>query len=742
MYGPTEITCGATIKRLFPNQPVTIGSPNRSTRVYILDDRRNPVPISVIGEICVAGVQVSEGYVGMQEETANKFIEDSICKEFPGYMYRTGDFGYWTKDGEIVCLGRKDREIKIRGFRTNLDDLETRMHKEVPEVDALCVIYQQGSLHVMVQPGSVDTNTFRKRVSKVLPPHALPRHIVPIARIPLTRAGKVDYEAVAKSISTQAQNDILYNQTINPTTLAAVVSMCRKVLEVETDVLISERSNFLDLGGNSIQQMLLLSRLKARFGKSITLRDILETPTLGDLVKRIEEVAPLSDCADLAPEVLNNELSAIELDWWKKYEAELGTSAFNVSFVAQIQKNVDLPRLTAAFNTVLSRHRLLSCKYTVVRRKGVRRQIFDFPPQVEQVRTVDIWQEVNKPFDLRHDFPVSVSISPSHLAVRISHIVCDLTTLRILLGEVATVYNGQALPNVLNDYTLCTLSEKRAPQHKLEFWSNYLGHLPNGKSSALNCQDRDTYRGTSVVRTLPAALFRNVVDLAARDKFTLHQLALTAVALALHAGNDALDVILGAPFINRSSEREMQTVGLYLEPLPIRITYPNAQEEKTLMTEDASPSVPRTPTPVEPATIPALLHAVRKSSQSALANAVPWTELLAHFSLLPDYPNNPLFDTMVTFHDERHAAPLLPIAGINGLYTWSEGAKFKLMFEFRALEGGMWSLRVEYDDGIFEREEVDVLVQKIERGLGGLVEGLGYDSLTDMVRNGERRRQE
>ena len=740
MYGPTEITCGATIKRLFPNQPVTIGSPNRSTRIYILDDRRNPVPISVIGEICVAGVQVSEGYIGMQEETANRFIEDSVCKEFPGYMYRTGDFGYWTKDGEIVCLGRKDREIKIRGFRTNLDDLETRMHREAPEIDALCVVYQQGSLHVMVQPGSVDTHAFRKRVSKVLPPHALPRHIVPTARIPLTRAGKVDYEAVAKSISIQAQDDILYKQPINPTTLAAVISMCEKVLEVATDVRVSERSNFLDLGGSSIQQMLLLSRLKARFGKSVTLRDILETPTLGDLVMRIEKLAPLSDCAGLAPEVLNGELSAIELDWWKKYEAKLGASAFNVSFVAQMQKNVDLPRLTAAFNTILSRHRLLSCKYTVVRRKGVRRQMSDIPPQVEQVRTVDIWQEVNRPFDLRHDFPVSVSISPCHLAVRISHIVCDLTSLRILLGEVATVYNGRALSNVLNDYTFSTLSEKKAPRHKLEFWSNYLGHLPNGKSSASKSQDRDTYGGTSVVRTLPTALFRDVVEFAARDKFTLHQVALTAVALTLHADNDAIDVILGAPFINRSSEKEMQTVGLFLEPLPIRITYPNAHRKNNSMNEDALPSVPRASTPIEPATIPSLLHAVRQSSQSALANAVPWTELLAHFSLLPDYPNNPLFDTMVTFHDERHATPLLPIAGINGLYTWSEGAKFKLMFEFLALEGDMWTLRVEYDDRIFQRKDVDLLVRKVERALGGLVEGYDYEDLKDMVRNGESRR--
>ena len=132
----------------------------------------------------------------------------------------------------------------------------------------------------------------------------------------------------------------------------------------------------------------------------------------------------------------------------------------------------------------------------------------------------------------------------------------------------------------------------------------------------------------------------------------------------------------------------------------------------------------------------------RYYTQSALANAVPWTELLAHFSLFPDFPNNPLFDTMVTFHDERHASPLLPIAGINGLYTWSEGAKFKLMFEFRALEGGVWTLRVEYDDRIFERKEVDVLVQKVERAFGGLVDGHDLDNLKDMVRNGESRRQE
>ena len=109
MYGPTEGTCGATIKRLCPNKPVTIGVPNPTTRIYILNSKRGLCPPGMVGEIYLAGVQVSKGYLNMPKETEERFMLDSIMRNTE-MMYQTGDRGYWTENGEGVCLGRNDRQ--------------------------------------------------------------------------------------------------------------------------------------------------------------------------------------------------------------------------------------------------------------------------------------------------------------------------------------------------------------------------------------------------------------------------------------------------------------------------------------------------------------------------------------------------------------------------------------------------------------------------------------------------------
>ena len=108
MYGPTERTCEATIKRLLPRARVTIGAPNPSTRTYILDSDGDMTIPGVIGEIYIAGVQVVKGYINLLDETSSKFLRDHVSCNGE-QMYRTGDKGYWSESGEIVCLGRSDQ---------------------------------------------------------------------------------------------------------------------------------------------------------------------------------------------------------------------------------------------------------------------------------------------------------------------------------------------------------------------------------------------------------------------------------------------------------------------------------------------------------------------------------------------------------------------------------------------------------------------------------------------------------
>ncbi|KAK8001050.1 hypothetical protein PG991_013272 [Apiospora marii] len=198
MYGPTETTCGATIKRLLPNEPVTLGRANPSTRVYILDRKRQLLPPGAVGEMYLAGIQVSRGYIGLPELNASSFMDDHILPGSQQKMYGTGDYAYWdSKSGEICILGRKDRQIKLRGFRLDLDDLEARAAKAIPESRAVAMFLHDDHLIAAYEAssalaGDISEASLKARMGDVLPLYAMPRRIVALAKFPLTPAGKLN----------------------------------------------------------------------------------------------------------------------------------------------------------------------------------------------------------------------------------------------------------------------------------------------------------------------------------------------------------------------------------------------------------------------------------------------------------------------------------------------------------------------------------------------------------------------
>ncbi|EUC28066.1 hypothetical protein COCCADRAFT_41349 [Bipolaris zeicola 26-R-13] len=201
MYGPTEGTGGATITRLRPTQPVTIGHPNPTSRLYILGRNGCLLPPGAVGEIYIAGVQIALGYASMPDHTAACFVPDTICPGLGETMYQTGDYGYWDHNGHIVCLGRRDRQLKLRGFRLDLDDLETRILKALPHVKAVALTRSQkgDSLVAVIQPATLSQDEVRNAMLQILPKPAVPSAIACVDAFPLTRVGKVDSQAIAAS---------------------------------------------------------------------------------------------------------------------------------------------------------------------------------------------------------------------------------------------------------------------------------------------------------------------------------------------------------------------------------------------------------------------------------------------------------------------------------------------------------------------------------------------------------------
>ncbi|KAL8715687.1 MAG: hypothetical protein Q9225_006315 [Loekoesia sp. 1 TL-2023] len=216
-----------------------------------------------------------------------------------------------------------------------------------------------------------------------------------------------------------------------------------------------------------------------------------------------------------------------------------------------------------------------------------------------------------------------------------------------------------------------------------------------------------------------------MIEYVAKGKLTFHQLSLAAVALALHHREDSHDMIFRAPYFNRQSDADMQITGLFLEPLPVRISYQCLASRNSA---DSTIDIAMT------ARKPSFLQHVRESSQAALSHAVPWTELLVHLNIQPELPNHPLFDVIVSFHDERRNTDPFLVPGAETLYTRTEGAKFNIIVEFLAITDDMSLLRMKYVPDCFGMQKVRVLQKLVAGALRVLMSGTDYDGLKEAMR--------
>jgi gliotoxin/aspirochlorine biosynthesis peptide synthetase len=728
MYGPTEATCGATIQKLRPGRKVTIGAPNATTRVYVLDRHQRLLPHGVVGEIYLAGVQVARGYIQRPELTAERFLADSVCPDKGERMYRTGDRGFFNAEGEVECLGRNDRQIKLRGFRLDLNDLEIRVAQAVEGVTAVAICPRDDYLVCMLQPATLDAAAAKARASEVLPVNAVPRYILPVDKFPMTPAGKVDYKEIAEKCGNIrfVQSSATKKRKRLSSLEVSLAQVWREVLGLQECVDIHASSNFISLGGHSVMQLKLSSTLTKLHGIRNLLPLIIQQPILSDMAAQIEKLKPKPGTAESVERLVplgSSEPSPIEHDWWLKYRLNVkGTSSFNVTYACAIDaEQVNTERLVEAWNFVLARHSIFRSRFipSSETKFGIRRVLSSSVPQVVRVaagQKLGLWLEANRPFRLDQDEDlIRVVVSRNRMMLVVSHILADLTTLETILRELALTYHGKDLAPIKKAYEHTVQWSHAATTAQMEWWKTNLHNFKAdyGIVESLRTQ-RISYGGRSRFARLGSGLARRLVQYTGKNQATLHQLGLASVAMAMQLHRDDTDIVLGAPYLNREAA-DMETVGLFLEPLPIRIKYTAKDEGRAFMT------------------------AVQQASQNAVSNAIPWHQILEATGATSEtekYPNHPLLDVMVTFHDHRKSEQKIGklIKGLEPLMTHTKGSKFLLLLEFCAVEDDVMLLRMEYDTECISKLQIMRVQQLVIEALTMLVDGKSYSHVKKTLR--------
>ncbi len=288
-YGPTEstvvVSCMTYEKEdIIPESGNYIGRPTHENQIVLLDASSTLTPIGVTGELCVSGPQVSMGYLNREELTAEKFIDNSYGE---GKVYRTGDLARWTSDGVLEFLGRKDRQVKVRGYRIEPGEVE-RAITEATGIDQVLVVAKEvsGSLQLvsyLVMEREIDKTAIIQSLEGVLPNYMVPRFYIGLDALPLTRNGKIDYKNLS-GVDFNTDDDFVAPSSTIEKQLADIWS---SVLKIDSKD-ISTTHNFFEIGGDSIKAMRLLTKVNATFDTVINLTDLFEHPTISNFFSYLE----------------------------------------------------------------------------------------------------------------------------------------------------------------------------------------------------------------------------------------------------------------------------------------------------------------------------------------------------------------------------------------------------------------------------------------------------------------------
>jgi amino acid adenylation domain-containing protein len=290
-YGPTELGCVAeTVLPVEPNAPVPIGRPPEHRRVYVLDDNLQPTPIGVPGELYVGGeVGIAQSYHRRPGLTAERFLPDPFGLP-GGRMYRTGDVCRFRADGVLEHLGRIGRQVKIRGVRIELAEIEAVLaeHSDVAQCVVTLVPDRNGEIAAFVTPTagrSISVAVLAAHARRLLPRHMIPATVTVLDAIPAFVNGKIDVEQLLSLIDRRGVTAL--EPVVEPATdsEARVADLFRRILSVDV---VSVTASFFELGGHSLLFFQLIEMCTAEFGVELSVKDMLKTTTARGIAAEIE----------------------------------------------------------------------------------------------------------------------------------------------------------------------------------------------------------------------------------------------------------------------------------------------------------------------------------------------------------------------------------------------------------------------------------------------------------------------
>ncbi|WP_346728620.1 non-ribosomal peptide synthase/polyketide synthase, partial [Corallococcus exiguus] len=605
-YGPTETTICATFSADVDAARPTIGQPITNAQVYVLDAHLEPVPTGLPGELYIGGAGVGRGYLGRPELTADRFVPDPFRGAPGARLYRTGDLVRWLPEGSIEFLGRLDNQVKLRGYRVELGEVEAVLLKH-PGVREAVVLVREDAPGLMrmvayhVGEDALPAAELRSFLQARLPEYMVPSAFVALPTLPLSSSGKVDKQALPVPETLRAEEDFVGPSTDTERRLAAIWS---ELLGVER---VSVHDSFFDLGGHSLVATQLLSRIRNGFQVELPLRVVFEARTLAEQAARVDALAGHASGADAfplrpMPRRERMPMSFAQQRLWFLDQLEPGMPFYNIPIAVRVEGALNADALDRAFQEVVRRHESLRTTFhdgedgpaQVVWPQAMpplsRMDLRELPEAQRDAQAQRLQEEeARRPFDLARGPLVRATLlwlsEESHLLLlTMHHIVSDGWSMGVLVREVVSLYGAyrDGQPSPLPELTLqyadyAAWQRQWLREETLETQLGYWRKQLEGAPSSLELPaDRPrpavrSYRGGTHVSMMDARLAGNLEALGQREGATLFMVLMAGFQSLLHRYSGQTDLVVGTDVANRNHAETESLIGFFINQLVLRL---------------------------------------------------------------------------------------------------------------------------------------------------------------------------
>jgi arthrofactin-type cyclic lipopeptide synthetase C len=728
-YGPTECTTFSTAFPILEVAPdadsVSIGRPIANTCIYILNEFLEPVPIGVIGELYVGGAGVALGYLNQPALTAERFVANPFVAE--DRLYKTGDLGRFRSDGNIDYMGRNDLQVKMRGFRVELSEIELRL-ASYPGVREAVVLAREGDgtekqlvAYLTMIPGvvSLAPKALRNHLSAVLPEYMLPAAYVRLDRFPLTPNGKLD----RKGLPAPANDDYASRAYEEP-----VGEFEQRLARLWAQLLKLERvgrgDHFFELGGHSLLAVTMVTRMRNELGREVAIKELFAEPVLA----RFAQVVRAADAYEHLPIIAAPRSEVLPLSFaqqrlWFLAQIEGGSEAYHIPIGLHLRGPLNRVALQLALDRLVWRHEALrTCfrcsgevptQHIAAPDVGFALRELDLSDKVHQLEQ-QLIEEARQPFDLERGPLIRgllfrLAEQEHVLSLTMHHIVSDGWSMAILTGEISQLYGAYVanaqdpLPPLALQYAdyavwQCQWFKGSILEGQRSYWQELLAgapvmlELPTDRPRPA----QQVYAGERLEVRWDGHLAKRLKAFSQRQGVTSYMTVLAAWAVVLSRLSGQDEVVIGSPTANRTRAEVEGLIGFFVNTLALRI--------------------------VVSGTVTQLLGHVRERALEAQAHQdLPFEQVVDLLKTPRSLVHTPIFQVVLAWqNNERRRWELSGLSASE--FEVADGvAKFDLTLELSETEEGVVG-GLSYATALFDRATIERHIDYLRRTLEAMLQ--------------------